>query len=177
MRSSAQTRASRSSKNKIAIMGEDREFLKAKNYTFKLLSYRQRSTKEINERLKKRGFAPRVIKQTIEYLSQLQFLNDESFAKSWIQAKIQSKPSGRFLLRYQLRQKGVAEEVLEKVFSEYLSQYNEADAARKLAASRRKRYKGLESPKVKKRLYDYLCRRGFTQEAILQAIDRKGESA
>ncbi len=152
-------------------MDEDKEFIKAKDYAYRLLSYRQRSTQELRERLDKKGFTPKAIKKTIEYLSQLNYLNDENFAKFWIQTKIQSKPLGWSLMRYQLRQKGVTEEVLEKVSSDFLGQYNEVDAAKKLATSRRKRYKGLESLKLKKRLYDYLCRRGFSQEAILQAIE------
>ena len=152
------------------MMGEDKEFLKAKNCAYKLLSYRPRSTKEITQRLKDKGFTPKAICKTIEYLSELNYLNDENFAKFWIQSKIRLKPVGFSLLRYQLRQKGVAEEILEKVLSNLTRQYNEYEAAKKLATSQVNRYRGLAPLVLKRRLYDYLCRRGFSQEAISQAI-------
>ncbi len=151
-------------------MQEDKEFIRAKGYAYRLLSYRQRSAKEINERLKKRGFSAQIIKKTVGYLSGLNYLNDENFARVWIQSKLQSSPVGWPLLRYQLRQKGIAEQITEKALSETAGQYDEYEAVRRLAASRRKRYKGLEPMKIKRRLYGYLRRRGFSQEAILEAI-------
>ncbi len=151
-------------------MEQDKEFLKAKNYTFKLLSYRQKSTKEIKDRLKMKGFIPATIKKTIKYLNKLNYLNDEDFTRFWIQAKIQSRPVGWLLLRYQLRQKGIPEQIMEEVISDFAGQYDEYEAAKKLATSRRNRYKDLEPLKLKRRLYDYLRQRGFSQEAILQAI-------
>ena len=149
----------------------DKEFVKARDYTYRFLSYRQRSVKEVRERLKKRGFASGIIRKTIEYLSRLSYLNDEEFARFWMRSKIQSKPSGLALLRYQLRQKGISEELLDKVFGEYAGLYDEYEAAKKLAASRRSRYKNVNPLKIKQRLYGCLRRRGFSQEAIWQALN------
>ena len=153
-------------------MKENKEYLKAKDYAYRLLSYRQRSTKEITDRLQKKGFAPTTINRTIEYLSQQNYLDDEKFARSWIQTKMQSSPAGWSLLRYQLRQKGISTQVLEKVIGDFSSRYDEVNTAKKLATSRRRYYRGIEPLKLKKRLYDYLRRRGFSQEAILQAIKK-----
>lgn len=150
---------------------ENKEFLKAKDYAYRLLSYRQRSTGEITQRLKAKGFSSKAIGKTVKYLSELDYLNDENFARAWIRTKMQTKPVGWPLLRYQLRQKGVADEVTEKVISDFAGRYEEIDVVRKLAASQRPRYKGLEPPKLKRRLYDYLRRRGFSQEAIRQAVE------
>ena len=149
---------------------ENKEFLRAKDYAYRLLSYRQRSTGEITQRLKAKGFTSKVVAKTVKYLSELDYLNDENFARAWVRTKMRLKPAGWPLLRYQLRQKGVADEITEKVISDFAGRYDEIDVARKVAASRRPRYKGIEPLKLKKRLYDYLRRRGFSQEAILQAI-------
>jgi regulatory protein len=170
MRSSGQNGASLSLD---LIMDEDRELLKAKDYAYRLLSYRQRSTQELRERLNKKGFTAQTVKKTVEYLSRLKFLNDENFARFWVQTRIQSSPLGWSLLRYQLRQKGITEELIEKVFGDYRAEYDEVEAAKRLASLRRRRYKDkdLKPLKLKKRLYDYLCRRGFSREAIMQAIE------
>lgn len=149
---------------------KNREFIKAKDYAYRLLSYRQRSRQEIEQRLKKKKFTPGVIKKTIAYLSEINYINDEDFARCWIRSKIESNPCGWSLLRYQLRQKGIAEQIIARVISSFSAQYDEIDVAKRLLSSRRTRCKGLEPLKLKKRLYDYLCRRGFSQEAISEAI-------
>ncbi|GAF76770.1 unnamed protein product [marine sediment metagenome] len=123
------------------------------------------------QRLKVKGFASKVIAKTVKYLSELDYLNDENFARAWVQTKMRLKPAGWPLLRYQLRQKGVADEITEKVISDFAGRYDEIDVARKVAASRRPRYKGIESLKLKRRLYDYLRRRGFSQETIRQVVE------
>ena len=154
-------------------MGETKAFIKAKDCAYRLLSYRPRSVKEISERLKKKGFTSGIIKKTVEYLSEINYLNDEDFALAWVRTRLQLRPVGLALLRYQLRQKGVASETIEKAFADCASQYDECEAASELALSRRKCYRGLNAQKVKRRLYQYLRRRGFTQEAILEAIRQK----
>lgn len=155
-------------------MNQDKAFIKAKDCAYRLLSYRPRSVKEISERLKKKGFTSSTIKKTIKYLSEINYLNDEDFAKTWVRTRLQLKPVGLALLRYQLRQKGVASETIEKAFAECASQYDECEAAGELALSRRRRYRGLRCrQKVKRRLYQYLHRRGFAQDAILEAIRQK----
>lgn len=152
-------------------MAENKEFLKAKDYAYRLLSYRQRSTKETKERLERKGFTPKTIRNAITYLSEIDYLNDENFARFWVRSKIETNPLSLALLRYQLRQKGIPSQIIEKVVSDFAGQYDEHEAARKLANSRRPRYKGLEPLKLKKRLYDYLRRRGFSHEVISQAIN------
>ena len=150
---------------------KESEFIKARDYAYRLLGYRFRSAKEMKERLKRRGYSCETIKKTIGYLAELNYINDEDFARFWVRSKIQSKPVGWSLLCYQLRQKGIAEEIIEKVLSALRGQYNEAGAAKELVALRRRYYKNVEPLKLKKRLYGYLRRRGFSQEAILQAIE------
>jgi len=153
---------------------KDKEFVKACNCAYRLLSYRQRSSKEIAERLKRKKFSTRIIQRTLEHLSKLNYINDEDFARFWIREKIESHPVGWTLLRYQLRQKGVDEKNINKACADFSSQYDEASAARKLVKARRAQFKGLKPLKSKKRLYDYLRRRGFSSEAISTAI-RTGE--
>ena len=152
-------------------MGEAKVFIKAKDCAYRLLSYRPRSVKEMSERLKKKGFTPGIIKKTVKYLSEINYLNDEDFAKTWVRTRLQLRPVGLALLRYQLRQKGVSSQTIEKAFADCASQYDECKAASELALSRRKCYRGLDVQRVKRRLYQYLRRRGFTQEAILEAIN------
>jgi regulatory protein len=151
-------------------MQENKEFIKARDSAFRLLSYRQRSIQEVNQRLKQKGLSAGIIKKTVRYLSELGYLNDEEFAASWIRTKMQLRPAGIYLWRTQLRQKGIAEGIIDKTINNEAAQYDEYAAAKRLAGSRRNRYKALAPQKAKKRLYDYLRRRGFSQDVVFQAI-------
>ncbi|MBN3038875.1 MAG: regulatory protein RecX [Candidatus Omnitrophica bacterium] len=152
-------------------MVTDKDFNKAKAASLRLLAYRQRSVKEIKDRLKKKGFSDLVINKTVEYLTALNYLDDREFARFWIQDRIRTRPQGMSLLRYQLRQKGISREIIKESLSEYAGDYDEYEAAKKLVALRSRRYRGLDPQKSKRRLYDYLCRRGFSQDVISQAIE------
>lgn len=149
---------------------KDKQLIKAKDCAYRFLSYRQRSRQEIEQRLKKKKFTPGVIKKTIAYLSEINYINDEDFARCWTRSKIESNPVGWSFLRYQLRQKGIAEQIIARVISNFSAQYDEIDVAKRLLSSRRTRYKDLGPLKLKKRLYDYLRRRGFSHEVISEAI-------
>ena len=59
---------------------------------------------------------------------------------------------------------------LDHEVAEFKAQYDEYAAARQLISLRRRRYRDLPTVKVKSRLYAYLCRRGFPQEIITEAI-------
>ncbi|MFH1045631.1 MAG: regulatory protein RecX [Candidatus Omnitrophota bacterium] len=152
-------------------MQPEREYTKAKDYAFKLLSYRQRSSAELRRRLEKKGFTQPVIAETITYLGELNYINDAEFARVWIQERLRTRPQGKTLLRYQLRQKGVDKELIDAALQECAQTYDEGAAAKGLALSRRKKYRGLAPLKAKRRIYDYLRRRGFSSEAIMQALE------
>lgn len=149
---------------------DNKEFAKAKDYAYRLLSYRQRSIQETRDSLKKKGFSPEVISRVIEYLSRFNYLNDVEFARVWIQTKMQSHPLGWPVIHYQLRRRGVAEEILDKASRSYAGQYNEYELAKRLAECSRRQHHNIAPLKMKRRLYGYLRRRGFSQDAVLQAI-------
>jgi len=151
-------------------MDQEKSLVRAKDCAYRLLSYRPRSIKEINDRLKKKGFSPTIIKKTIDSLKKINYLNDEEFAKSWVRSRLQLRPSGLSLLRYELRQKGIAEDTADEVINLAADEYDESEAAKEVASARCKAYRHLEPQKRRLRLYGYLRRRGFSQDAIMKAM-------
>ncbi|MEK7712781.1 MAG: RecX family transcriptional regulator, partial [Nitrospirota bacterium] len=51
-------------------------------YAYRLLSYRDRSEKELTNKLKWKGFSEEIIQQTINHLSEKGFINDTALALS-----------------------------------------------------------------------------------------------
>jgi len=132
------------------------------------LSYRARSESEIRQNLRKHEIPEAVIDQTLERLRQDGFANDNQFAKTWVSNRSAFRPRSRRMLAMELRQKGLGDEsvnaALESVDDEALAY----EAAQKRAA----RYKDLEWNDFRKKLSDFLARRGFSYSVSSTVVTR-----
>jgi regulatory protein len=143
---------------------------KAKDYAFKLLSYRPRSVKEIEDRLKKKDYASKIIFEVVRNLKKLKFLNDKEFARMWVESRIKTRPMGRYRLKQELIQKGIDKDLIEKTLSNYREE-EEIELAKELAQRKLKRsYQDLDEITTKRRLYGFLQRRGFSYDTIQEAM-------
>ena len=143
---------------------------KAKDYAFKLLSYRPRSIKEIRNRLKKKDYSSKVILEVIKNLKRLKFLNDKEFAKMWMENRIRTRPMGRYRLKQELIQKGIDRDLIEKTLSNYREE-EEIELARELTQRKlRRSYCSLNRLTAQRRLYGFLQRRGFSYDTIQEVM-------
>lgn len=146
------------------------EVKRAKDYAFKLLSYRPRSIKEIRDRLKKKDYSSKVILEVIKSLKRLKFLNDKEFAQMWVESRIKTRPMGRYRLQQELIQKGIDRDLIEKTLSSYREE-GEIKLARELAQRKLGRsYQNLDKITTKRRLYGFLQRRGFSYDTIQEVM-------
>lgn len=143
---------------------------KAKSYAFLLLKFRQRSEKEISTRLKKKNFPENIIKQTLAFLKDKAFIDDESFARAWVNQRLK-RPYGLRRIIRELKIKGIDEECAAGIVQELKESYNEEEVVRRLAKERFEKLAGIEPTKAKKRIYTYLLRRGFSPEIIITCVN------
>lgn len=132
----------------------------AKNSALKFLSFRNRSIREVRDYLVKKKFLDTDIDSAIDDLTELNFLDDEKFAKEWVEIRTHAKPSGPIKLKFELRQKGIAEEIIKKVTKLDYSSIIKAIALRYPNKDRQK-------------LAGFLARRGFTWDQIQPILDLK----
>ncbi|MCM8790002.1 MAG: recombination regulator RecX [Candidatus Omnitrophica bacterium] len=142
----------------------------AKNYAFLLLKYRLRSENEIYQRLKKKNFPEAVIKKTISFLKEKGFIDDELFAKSWINSRLK-KSLGLKRIRSELKLKGLDSGLIEESISKAKENYSQEQAAAEIAQKRVLKLKGIEPKKARQRLYAYLLRRGFSPDIIIDVMN------
>jgi regulatory protein len=153
----------------------------AKQLALKYLSRRPRTEKEIADYLAKKQFDKQTAQRTIDLLNNLHLLDDAEFARMFCRDKIQRKPVGERILRGALFRKGINKEIIDTVMPEFFSH----DAERELALNAgKKQYTKLlrsrshmEKLQLKKRLFDFLVRRGFdfdtVQSVLRQLITEK----
>lgn len=123
-----------------------------------LLSYRPRSVAELRRRLLRKEFDPALVDQTLEKLERQRVIGDEEFARFWVENRQSHRPRGNRLLSAELRLKGVDRGTIDSVIPE---PEEEEAAAYRAARAKLRSLRGLEWPEFRKRLGEYLVRRGF----------------
>jgi regulatory protein len=136
------------------------------------LNYRPRSEKEVRDKLRDKKATPDIIEKIIAKLKEQRFLNDKTFSQLWIESHMKSKPKSKFVLRMELKKKGISEEIIESVMQNSESRIqNDLEVAKDLVERKIKKYKGLERQKIYQKLGGFLVRRGFNWEVSKKAID------
>lgn len=130
------------------------------------LSYRIRSEKEIRQNLLKHEFSEEVIETTLEKLRASNLANDNEFARAWVENRSAFRPRSRRALTMELRQKGLDEETVQAA----VSGVDEQALAYESALKRANRLKGLEWGEFRRKLSEYLARRGFPYSVIAPVV-------
>jgi len=136
----------------------------------RLLNYRSRSVAEVRKRLRDRGYEAEQIEAVVARLQELHLLDDRAFSRQWVENRQLGSPRGRLGLASELRQKGVASEVIAGVLDEATAGEDEAVQALALARGRVRALAGLERPAFFRRLQSFLARRGFAADVVLQVV-------
>jgi regulatory protein len=132
------------------------------------LAYRPRSQAEVRRYLTRKGLDESVIGDVIDRLTRANLLDDESFARFWVENRQQFRPRGVMALRYEMRAKGLKNEDI----SEALKDIDEEEGAYSLASLQAQKMSGLAPQEFRRRLGQYLARRGFPYSVITTVIRR-----
>ncbi len=146
----------------------------AYQYTLRLLNYRPRTEKEVEQKLKDKGYPPELISGTLERLRQSSLLNDEQFAQDWIESRVAFHPRSQRVMKMELRQKGVAEDVIDKTLD---GAVDEEYLAYQAAQRRAQRLANTDWPDFRNKLIQFLARRGFSYGTISPVVKRLWEEA
>ncbi|MFN2340241.1 MAG: regulatory protein RecX [Halanaerobium sp.] len=146
------------------------KFSQARNKAFKLLSYRERTIKEIEDRLRKKDFSEAVIKAVVDFLLENDYLNEERFAEMWIRSRKKHHPRGRKLIYKELKNKGVNQRIINNALNQYLSNQEELEMAQYLMDKWLRRRTEEDSSSYK--LKNYLANKGFNYDLIYQVTDK-----
>jgi len=136
-----------------------------------LLSYRPRSVTEISRRLHRADFSPSAVEAALTRLERARLTDDRAFAHYWVENREKFRPRGRRMLRWELREKGVADQIID----EAVASVDEVATASRLARKRAPRLRHLDEMTFRRRLNAYLARRGFSYSVIADAVQEAWE--
>jgi regulatory protein len=138
------------------------------NAAYRFLSYRPRSEVEMKDRLHRRGFEDSKIEIVINKLKEQNLLDDTAFAQFWKENRQMFRPRSQRLTRMELRKKGVADEIIDEV----TEKLDDMESAYQAALSKAQLLPKQEYEVFRRRLGDYLKRRGFGYAVINQTVKR-----
>ena len=145
----------------------------------RFLEARSRSVSEVRRRLTGAGYRADLVEGAIERMTELGMLDDDVFARAWVESRDRARPRGERAIRDELRLKGIDRSTVDLVMEERReaalgrSDEDGADApdgpdrvaAQRLLAKHRRALQRVADPRQRRqRAYALLARNGFDPE-------------
>ena len=150
---------------------KEAEFQKVYDKLLRFSTLRPRSEKELKGWLKKYKVHLSLHNDLFNRLKHLDLLNDNKFAQWWVEQRMEFSPRGKRALIAELRQKGINRDLIIQLVNESISQGYEEKTARKLLQKKKYKWERLQKLEAKKKMSEFLARKGFGWEVIKNAID------
>lgn len=152
----------------IAALQADDEHDRAYQSALHYLGSRPRSTTEVQRNLQEKGFGDDAIAAAIARLVEHHYLDDEEFARYWLDNRSRFRPRSAKAIRYELRQKGVDGDAIDAA----LEGMDEDEAAWDAAAGKLDRWRNLPEDEFERKLSGFLARRGFSFNTVRRTVQR-----
>ncbi len=152
------------SKDFIEDILKEEEGRKAINDALNFLSYRQRSEKEVRDKLEEKAYEENYIKKAIDFCKNQNYIDDEAFAISFVNDKINLNQLGSYRLQRELRQKGISDHIISNVLVE--DQEDEYERALEVAKKKYPSYKNDRPDAIYRKLGGFLQRKGYSFDIV-----------
>ncbi len=153
--------------SRVEAMVKAEQFRRCSDAVARYLSFRPRSEAELTAKLKRRGFNVETVEAVLARLKEQGLVDDVAFARFWQENRDSFSPRGQRLTRLELRRKGVDKETIDQV----VDTVSDSDSAYRAAFSRARRLPQSDYQAFRRRLGDYLRRRGFSYEVVDHTVD------
>ena len=140
--------------------------------TLRYVAMRQRTAWEVLFYLERKGADPSLSQTILNKLSIVGLIDDEKFARSYVNDRQLLRPTSRRKIIMELRKKRIAGEIIERVLAENTSEVN-ADQAALVEVITRKRRQTKYQDNTK--LMQYLARQGFGYSDIKAVLSQDSE--
>jgi regulatory protein len=140
-------------------------------YALRILSRRDSSISGVVSKLNGKGFAESIVAETVVHLQESGYLDDRRFARQWAESAIRNGRGFGPRLRLDLARLGVPAEIITETVSSLTAEYDEIETIDGLL---KRKFVGFypisASDREKRRVIQYMQRRGFSTAAIFHAF-------
>lgn len=150
----------------------EQEMDEAREVALNYLSYKPRTTSEVQRRLEREDYRPAVVDEVIAYLEDREYLDDRTYARLYAEERFTGKGYGPYRVQQDLRKRGVSQDTIDWAVSEVFDRESVRDEALRQAEKRWPKLSYEENARKRaKKLYDFLARRGYPFEVVSEVVD------
>lgn len=158
------------SEETVAFIQENLIYIRAQDTALHYIGYKMRTVEEVRKKLQEKEFTPDVIDAVLAFLEKFKYTDDLVYAQKYIKERLRLRPKSGYLLKMELRQRGVAERICTLALDEI-----QPDEAGDAYGWLRKKTKGepvVLDEKKRRQLYGFLGRKGYSYDIIKEAFCR-----
>lgn len=135
-----------------------------------MLSRKARTSRELADALKRKGYDPETIQACLQRLRDRRMLDDASYAKRFAEQRTIGHRKGSRLIRQELLQRGISRDEAEQALAA-IDERVELEAAFALARKKWPQLKG-DHRERKMKLVGYLLRRGYPGDVVRKVVEQ-----
>jgi regulatory protein len=140
-------------------------------FAIKTLTRRDHSEAELRRKMGVKGISSGAVDETIERLKNLGYLDDRRFALRWAESAARNGKGYGSRLRFELNRRGIDEETAAEVTELIRAEFDETETIEALVSRKFATFTPKDADdRRKRRVINYLQRRGFSLSAILQVF-------
>jgi len=150
----------------------------AKEAALRILARGPRTEREVEGRLRTRGYHVEAVERALTRLRRVSLLDDRAFVRSFLRTELFKAPQGKRLLEMKLQRRGVPDALIRELDA-FLTEDPDL-SGRSLAseegraalgfAQLRRRYVRLRPEVYRRRMQQALARRGFSWDTIRELL-------
>ena len=145
---------------------------RAKLRAMNLLQGREYTTSQLRTKLQQGYYPPQIIEQALDYVAGFHYIDDLRYAVDYITYHENSRSKRR--IEQDLLGKGIASSTIEEAWQSWRENGGEQDEQRMIRELLMKKHFDPEAEgtdwKERQKIYAFLARKGFSQEAIRKAV-------
>lgn len=141
-----------------------------REYALKLIAFRDRTQKELHDRLIEKGYDENTVEDEIAFLKDYGYINDQKYAQHFIHDAVSLKKWGKIRIRAELSKRGVSREISDNLLEDAFCEGSTDILVQQL--ENRFKNSDLSNMKERTRIFNYFLRRGFSAEEIKGAMNR-----
>jgi regulatory protein len=143
---------------------------RAKQAAIRLLELRPRSQREIQDRLRQRGFTSDTIGQVVARLGEAGLIDDQAFAHYLAEQRTRQAQRGSVAIKQDLQRHGIANHTIQQVMQSHADHTNDTAGAERHAQKLIPRLQHLDRDTFVRRLTGALQRRGYPTDVVRTVV-------
>ncbi len=141
------------------------------DYILRLLSFRERSEKELKSRMKLAGYEDDVMERTLKKVKEMGYLDDDRFARRFVESG-RSKGFGKYRLQSGLKEKGIDEETVKQLLAPVSDEEELRQACLLLQRKIKEGDRGFIQRKEFEKYQRFLLRKGYSYFIASKALKK-----